>query len=91
MGSAHDHICRIQIVPEIDTDLLMIVFLSEAMKSDLIGGAMSLNEPVERFKTIEDKFSPISYSKGMNNIVDKICFKLSLLFFKNRWRDFPNG
>ena len=57
-----------QLVPEIDTNLVMVVFLQEAMRTDLVGSSTSLNEPADRFKTIEDKFGPTTYAKGKNRL-----------------------
>lgn len=53
-----------QIDPGLDAEMVKILFLEEVMKLDLLASHHSLNEPVAKFKTIEDKFDAIAYAKG---------------------------
>ena len=53
-----------QIDRGLDADMVMILFLEEVMKVDLLASHHSLSESITKFKSIEDKFDAIAYAKG---------------------------
>lgn len=46
-------------------ETVMIVFLQEVLRTDQLVGSHPLSEPVSRYASIDDKFDPITYSKGI--------------------------
>ena len=53
--------------PELDSDGIFILFFESVMKSDLLADSPALNQPVDKFDTIDNKFDAITYAKGWHS------------------------
>ena len=66
--------------PELNSDGIFILFFESVLKSDLLTDSPPLNQAVEKFDTIDNKFDAITYAKGKGQLFSFLFF--SRVLFK---------
>lgn len=56
-----------QVAPELDPDVVMILFFQQSLLNDKVAQSNALDHPVDLLPSIEDKFDGFAYVKGLMN------------------------
>lgn len=54
-----------KVAPELDGEVILVVFLQEVMKTDWAVGSNPLNAPIDAYPHVDEKFDSITYAKGV--------------------------
>jgi hypothetical protein len=63
------------VASDLEHESVMLVFLQEVMRSDLLSTQFPLSAPASSYPTADEKFDVITYAKGMNfaKIFEHFC------------------
>jgi len=79
------------VAPDLEHESVMLVFLQEVMRSDLLSTQFSLNAPASSYPTVDEKFDVISYAKGMNFCQNIKVYQPDSRRLFDRSCNFPHG
>jgi hypothetical protein len=57
------------VASDLEYESVMLVFLQEVMRSDLLSTQFPLNAPASSYPTVDEKFDVISYAKGFDFVM----------------------